>query len=195
MIVDLVVDGDFNLIRLVHRNVELLVPAVVAYITGSSSYLVFNLDRKVRLWASDGARTDNMVNVLNCKNGDLQVACQGSPDIAIKLCIFVVIVLVFVKVNIHIIITLARLGKQLNFLRALNLLSLGLGFTTAVAFDLIKINHFINALLVLLFDRELKFNLLEHQLNARAKVGCVVLDEIQPGEVWPNGRRFNNRRG
>ena len=105
-----------------------------------------------------------MVNVLNCKNGDLQVACQGSPDIAIKLCIFVVIVLVFVKVNIHIIITLARLGKQLNFLRALKLLSLGLGFTTAVAFDLIKINHFINALLVLLFDRELKFNLLEHQL-------------------------------
>jgi hypothetical protein len=75
-------------------------------------------------------------------------------------------------------VSLQCLLQEKNLLLAFHSASSGIGFTLPVAFHAIKLNHFLNALEVLLFDLELELDLREHVLDSRAKVRGIVFDQV-----------------
>lgn len=82
-----------------------------------------------------------------------------------------------------ILISLQSLLQQLDLLVALDATSFRICAALSIALILVEANHLLNTGLVLFLYAKLELQLRQHELNLRAQVGRVILNQVLKSET------------
>lgn len=88
-----------------------------------------------------------------------------------------------IDIHVKLFISFQSLLQQGNLLFALNPTSGGIGTALLIALHLVKLDHFLNAFEVLLFNIDLELNLGQHKLDAGTEVRGIIFDQICRGQM------------
>ena len=89
------------------------------------------------------------------------------------------------NIYVQCLVTLQSLLQKLNFLVALDTAGLSIRSALSITFKLIKANHLFYTILVLFLDTKLELELRQHELDPRAQVGGIGLDQVKLAVVCP----------